>query len=215
MRLNSVIFADDSSSCDIADLCVLLKNYTMILLQQYAISHDNVELNNSIYMSNFISKYDISEKMSVVNNDSFMCFWYGHGKEGCFRMDNEDIITEVDNSYIFSNALIYTFSCYNGKDLADVLLENGAKVFVGYIGPANCPYFCDEITNEIVMSFIVSFLEGKTINEAKEDLKDAYEQAIFNEDLDPIHRALYQETRDNLVVKGDGNLCIDDIMIIS
>lgn len=213
MKLNSVILADDSESCDIADFCVLLKNSTIQILEQHVCSDGNIELNNKVCLADSITKQNLSDELSLVNSDNFMCFWYGHGKTDSFYINNEPIITTTDNHYIFSNALIYTFSCLNGGELADVLIENNAKAFVGYTNYANCPYGLDDITSDIVMSFVNSFFNGKTVNEANADLLVAYERAIYNEELEPFQRARYQENRDNLIIKGDGNLCINDLVV--
>ena len=212
MKLNSVIFADDSESCDIADFCVLLKNSTIHVLEQYVSSCDNIDLNNKVCLSDYITKGNLSDELALINNDNFICFWYGHGNTDSFCIDNESIITTTENHYIFSNALIYTFSCFNGGELADVLIANNAKTFVGYTGLANCPYGIGDITLNVAMTFIESFIKGKTVNESKEDLIASYENAIFNEELEPFQRSSFQQNRDNLIVKGNGNLCIDDML---
>jgi len=213
MKLNSVILADDSESCDIANLFVMMKNSTIQMLEQYAISHEDIEVKNHTYMSDTITKQNLSEKMSLVNSDSFMCCWYGHGKTDSFRIGSEDVVTTTENYYVFSNALIYTFSCLNGNDLADALVANKAKAFVGYTDYANCPYGIDDVTKEIVMSFISSFLSGKTVNESKANLELSYNSAIYDESLDPFQRQYFQENRDNLVVKGNGSIKLNDILI--
>lgn len=213
MKLNSVILADDSELCDIADLFVMMKNSTIELLEQYASSHEEIEEDNKAYLSDTITKQSLSEKLAMFNSDSFMCFWYGHGKTDSFKIGNENIVTTTENYYLFSNALIYTFSCLNGNDLADVLVANQAKAFVGYTDYANCPYGIDDVTTKIVMSFVSSFLDGNTVNEAKEDLESAYNQAVYDESLDPFQRPLFQTNRDNLVVKGNGDLKLCDILI--
>ena len=213
MKLNSVILADDSESCDIAELFVMMKNSTIQLLEQYTVAHEDIVSVNNTYLSDSITKQNLSEKMSLVNSEPFLCFWYGHGKADGFRIADEDVVTTTENYYVFSNALIYTFSCLNGKDLADVIMANKAKAFVGYTDYANCPYGIDDITTEIVMSFISAFLSGKTVNESKADLELSYDNAIYNESLDVLQRQLFQTNRDNLVVKGDGSLVINDILV--
>lgn len=213
MIFRSVIFVDDSESCDIANLFVMMKDSTVQLLEQYATSHENIGAENHIYLSDTVTKQNLSEKMSLVNSDSFMCFWYGHGKHDSFRIGNEEIVTTTNNYYLFSNALIYSFSCLNGNDLADTIVNNKAKAFVGYTDYANCPYGIDDVTTEIVMSFISSFLSGKSVYEAKEDLVTAYSHAIYDESLDPIQRHKFQTNRDNLVVKGNGDLKLCDLFI--
>ena len=213
MKLNSVILADDSESCDISELCVLLKDSTKQLLYYSCSSHDSIDLTGYEYLSGSVDKHNISDKMAIVNNGSFLCFWFGHGKNDSFVIDNEPIVTTTENYYVFSNAMVYTFSCFNGGALADVLIENSAKAFVGYDGDANCPLGIDDFTTSIVMSFLSSFLSGKTVNEAKDDLEEAYNKAIFNETLDPFQRPLFQTNRDNLVVKGNGNLRITELFL--
>lgn len=213
MKLNSVIIADDSESCNISELCVLLKDSTKQLLDTFCLSQEDIYLAYSEYLSGSINKYNLSEKIAIINNGSFLCFWYGHGKNNSFIMGNEEIVTTTENYYLFSNALIYTFSCLNGNDLADALVDNKAKAFVGYTSYANCPYGIDDVTTKIVMSFISSFLCGKTVNEAKEDLESAYNQAVYDESLDPLQRPLFQTNRDNLVVKGNYDLKLCDLLI--
>ena len=213
MKLNSVILVDDSETCDIANLFVMMKDSTAQLLEQYATSHEDIDSENYIYLSDTVTKQNLAEKMSLVNSDSFMCFWYGHGKHNSFKIGNVDIVTTTENYYLFSNALIYTFSCLNGNDLADAIVTNKAKAFVGYTGYANCPYGIDDVTTEIVMSFISAFLSGKTVNESKADLELSYDNAIYNESLDVLQRQLFQTNRDNLVVKGEGSLVINDILV--
>jgi hypothetical protein len=173
MKLNSVILADDSESCNISELCVLLKDSTKQLLNYFCSSHDSIDLTGYEYLSGSVDKHNISDKMAIVNNGSFLCFWFGHGKNDSFVIDNEPIVTTTENYYVFSNAMVYTFSCFNGGALADVLIENSAKAFVGYGGDANCPLGIDDFTTSIVMSFLSSFLSGKTVNEAKDDLEEA------------------------------------------
>ncbi len=215
MKLNSVILADDSESCDIAELFVMMKNSTIQLLEQYTTDHEDIVSENNTYLSDSVTKQSFSEKMSLVNSEPFLCFWYGHGKADSFRIADEDVVTTTENYYVFSNALIYTFSCLNGNDLADAIMANKAKAFVGYTDYANCPYGIDDVTTEIVMSFVSAFLSGKTVNESKADLELSYDNAIYNETLDAFQRQLFQTNRDNLVVKGDGSLIIKDILIDS
>ena len=213
MKLNSIIIADDSDSCDISDLCVQLKNHTSQLLELFFSSQPSIELHNREYMSNSITKQSVGEIMASVNDRSFMCFWYGHGTNETFKIGNESVITTTDNYYVFSNALIYTFSCFNGNNLADALVNNKARTFVGYTDKANCPFGIDDITTRITMSFVSSFLSGKTVSEAVTDLKQSYSTAIYDDSLEPFQRSCFQENRDNLVIKGDKLLQINHLLI--
>lgn len=213
MKLNSVIIADVLTSCNIAGLFEMLKATTMSLLDEYKKSHADLCLYNNEISSDGVTKMNLSEYLSTVNEDKFLCYWYGHGKDDALLIDNEELVTTTDNYYLFSNALIYTFSCLNGKKLADVLIENKAVTFVGYTAPANCPYGLDETTCDIVTSFINSFLAGKTVNDSLTDLKEAYGRAINDNSIEPFVRACFLENRDSLVVKGNGDITINDMFV--
>ena len=213
MKLNSVILADDSADCNMRNLCVILTDNTNQLLQLYQTTQ-KVDVNNVVLSSDAVSKDNISEQLSQINNNNFISFWYGHGKSNVFSIAGEDIITTTENHYIFTNALIYTFSCLNGNELADVLITNGAKVFIGYKESAQCPLGIDDVTSQIAQTFIVSFvIKGKQVKEAVSDLKTAYNDVIYGNYVDPIRRSLFQTNRDSLVLKGNGNLTINDFVI--
>ena len=213
MKLNAVVIADDVAE-NIGELCVMLKNSTNQMLEQFQQArNDGIEVDHFTYCHDTINKHNLSEKVSPVNANGFLCCWYGHGSDTSFNMNGERIVTTTDNHYVFSNAVIYTFSCMNGGTLADVLIDNNVRAFVGYSGNANCPYGIDDVTCGIVMSFVSSLLDGKTISNAVDDLKSSYENAIFDGDLEPFQRSWFQENRDGIVIKGNGNLTIDDLLV--
>ena len=212
MKLNAIVIADDVAE-NIGEFCVMLKDHTNQLLEQFGQSNDDIQIEKVNYCHDTINKNNLSEKVSHVNSNNFLCCWYGHGNDESFNMNGENIITTTDNHYVFSNALIYTFSCLNGGTLADVLVNNNAKVFVGYNGNANCPYGIDEVTCGIVMSFVLSLFNWKSVNNAVADLRSAYEDAIFNDELEPFQRSRFQENRDSIVLKGDGTLTMKDLFV--
>lgn len=212
MNFNAIVITDDVAE-NIGELCVMLKNSTGQLLEQFGLTKDDINVNNATYCHDAVNKQNISEKLALVNSKSFLCCWYGHGKDKSFRINGENVVTTTDNYYIFSNALIYTLSCLNGGTLADVLIDNNAKTFVGYCGNVNCPYGIDDVTCDIAMSFLSSFLGGKSVSDAVDDLKSSYEDAVFNKDLEPFQRLQFQENRDNVTLKGDGTITINDLLV--
>lgn len=210
MKLNSIILADDSDNV----LFVMLKDGTLQLLNNFAHTQTNIEIVNNTYLSDTVAKHNLSEKLSVVNNDSFLCFWYGHGKCDSFKIGDEQIVTTTENHYIFSNAMIYTFSCLNGGELADTLISNNTKAFVGYNDSAYCPCGIDNVTCRVAMTFLSSLLGGKSISDSVEDLKTAYEDTMFEDGLDPFQAESFQRNRDNIVLKGNGTLTLKDFIIM-
>lgn len=211
MKLNTIFLVDELTN--ISTLFVMLKDSTYSLLENFGQSKSDVKIHNNFFSSESINKYNLSEKISSVNDDNFLCFWYGHGTDESFNINDERLVTKSDNHYVFSNALVYTFSCLNGGTLADVLIENKVKAFIGYKCEANCPYGLDEMTCDISMSFITSFLDGKRVVDAVNDLKEKYNDAIYDDDLDPFQRECFQKNRDGIVMKGDINVTIEDLLI--
>lgn len=214
MKLNTVIIADDSAECNIRDLCVSLKDATVQLLEQYQNAHANITVDNVILSSDIVSTNNLAEQLSTINLNNFISFWFGHGERDKFKIANEAIVTTTVNHYVFSNALIYTFSCFNGQELADVLIANGATTFVGFDKEAQCPLGIDDVTSRIAQTFIVAFVvQGKTVKEATLDQRRAYDNAVYDNSLDPYVRGYFQHNRDALVLNGEENLTINDIII--
>lgn len=213
MKLTAVTLADDSDNCNISELCTILKNNTDLLLRVFCAEHRDISLSHNVYLSGSLTKDTLVEKMVPINQNAFVCFWYGHGGNDSFEIGGEPIVTTTSNYYLFSNALVYTFSCFNGTTLADALIRNNALTFVGYTDVAQCPIGIDDTTADIAMTFISSFLSGKTAKESCMDLKIAYENAVFDETIDPFVRGYYQENRDALTLKGNKDLVLYDILV--
>jgi hypothetical protein len=65
--------------------------------------------------------------------DPGLVFLNGHGsKKAVAGQDDEILVCPGVNENIFNNKIIYSLSCSSGKELGPVLVENGAKSFIGY-----------------------------------------------------------------------------------
>ena len=67
MKLNAVILADDSVECDIRELCILLREKTSRLLEQYQQAHANVNVDNKILSSDLITTNNLADNLSAIN----------------------------------------------------------------------------------------------------------------------------------------------------
>ncbi|MCQ2270367.1 MAG: hypothetical protein MJZ52_03955 [Bacteroidales bacterium] len=214
MRLNAVIICDDSESNDLKPLFSNLMRETSNALCAYK-DANNIDLTLENLTHERVDVQSLSERLSNVNQNDFLCYVYSHGECDKVQMDGETIVSTTTNQYLFSNALIYTFSCSNGSELADVLIDNGAKLFVGYTDNAWFTIGCEnEYTERIAMTFVNSFLNGNNAQKAFEDLKESYNNVIFDDSLkDPILKGNLRKNRDCLTLKGDGNLRISDVKL--
>lgn len=212
MRLNAVIICDDSESNDLSPLFSNLMCETSKALCAYKKAND-IDLALANLTHEKVDAQSLSEHLSNVNQNAFLCYVYSHGDCDKVLMDGETIVSTTSNQYLFSNALIYTFSCSNGGELADVLIDNGAKLFVGYTDNAWFTVGCEnDYTERIAMTFVNSFLNGNNAQKAFDDLKESYNSVIFDDSLnDPILKGNLRKNRDCLTLKGDGKLRISDV----
>lgn len=213
MKISSVILADDNAE-DLGDFFVLLKEKTETALNDFVASSDSIELNTKVLLSEDIEEKSISENMAKVNRNNFFCFCFVHGDYDKMLNYGETFISTSVNYYIFSNAFVYTFSCCNGADLADVFILNNVKTFIGYKEKAYCPEGYDNITSDIALVGLNSFLDGKSAKESYEEMKKAYDKPVQNNEIEAFARSFYRKNRDALVIKGNGDLRIDDMDIV-
>ncbi len=82
-----------------------------------------------------LTKENVEEYISSLNGDTFIFVAYSHGETDRLCVNNacyEYYAKHPDNSYFFSNSVIYTFSCKTGDKFAERVVSNGCKCFIGY-----------------------------------------------------------------------------------
>lgn len=165
--------------------------------------------------SDEVTSTNISGLLSKVNQQGFIFLGFVHGTPEAMVINGTDnFVSTADNYYVFSNAFLYTFSCYNGTELADKLLTNGAISFWGYSKKAwVCHAFHSEFANAALSGYY-HFLDGH-------NTATAYERMIddINNQIDAIYqRSMFaastlMDNRDALILKGDKELKISDLMV--
>ena len=210
-KINSVILADDSAE-DLGEFFVDMKNAADVEICNYR--RNNQVGGKTILLNSNCDKINFSASVALINELPFLFLVFAHGKNDAILVGGENVISPTDNYYSLSNALIYTFSCYNGNKLADRLLANKVKLYVGYKGKVNCPYGLEEYTGRVVLSFISAFLGGKNAKDSFDCLYDDYTKLLRDNSLDPFQKSFYQENRDNLVLKGNMNLALKDFLSV-
>lgn len=162
--------------------------------------------------SNNVNASNLCSYISPVNEQNFFFLGFVHGtSESMLIGGTEHIVSLTNNYYLFSNAFIYAFSCYNGTELADALLDNNALVFWGYSNKAWVIYDYVSQFKECALAGYKYFLEGSTIEEAYQLMI-----ADINEQIDILYTenffaaSMFMRNRDALVVKGRLELTIAD-----
>lgn len=205
--INTVIVCDKDDK-DLGDFFSLCKYHAIQATEQHT-------ANIKELYSDDIDVVNFSNYFSDINQSNFLFFGFVHGS--CTSMTINGYIhflSTSNNYYTLSNALIYAFSCYNGKDLADKLLENKVHVYWGYRDKAwVCYDFIDDF-KDCALSGFDSFVLGNTIERAENVMIDE-----TNNKIDEIYgvnmfaASLLMENRDAMVVKGNKQMTIEDFVV--
>jgi len=155
----------------------------------------------------------IESVLSHYNTYKFLFVSFLHGNEDAMCLSNEKIIS-AENAYFLTNAFCYTFSCYCGKNLANVLLQNNVCVFWGYFDKVYSIIDYEEDFADLAISGLKHFLSQDTIENAEKKVREEYSKKID---------ALYQKSffvaatllhnKESMVVFGDKSMKVSDFEI--
>ena len=181
-------------------------------------------LHNTVYKQNTSAEYNsenceketIESALSAYNNSKFLFVSFLHGsKDGDAMLVSNQRIVSFDNAYFFTNAFCYTFSCYCGKNLATILLQNNACVFWGYSDKAYSITDYEEDFSDLAISGLKHFYNGKAIDNAYNAVKEEYTNKIYElYKTDYFSAATLLHNRDSMVVLGDKNLTVNDFLTL-
>jgi hypothetical protein len=167
---------------------------------------------NAEYNSENCEKETIESVLSEYNNSNFLFVSFLHGDQDAMYVSNEKIVSS-DNAYFFSNAFCYTFSCYCGKELASVLIENQALVFWGYIDKAFTILDYEEDFAELAISGLKHFMKNETVNSAFNKVKEEYTNkidAIYQENF--FVAATLLHNKESMVIYGNKSITVSDLI---
>lgn len=120
----NVLLAYDNQDEKSGDFFALCRNKSLQILQEKVTVVELDSMRNSLEV--------FAMEASKMNQQDFFFLAFVHGCETELRNQGEPFVSVCCNHYMLSNAVVYTFSCKTGVELADILLANGTKVFWGY-----------------------------------------------------------------------------------
>jgi len=180
-----------------------------------------LQLHNNTYNQSVSSEHktdngdknSIETALSIYNRSKFLFVSFLHGDDNTMYIADNKIVS-ADNAYFFSNAFCYTFSCYCGKNLANVLLQNNACAFWGFIDKAYTITEYEDDFAELAISGLKNFFDNKTIETAYNSMIEEYTEKIdtlYKTDFFAASTLLHN--RDSLVVLGNTNISIENFSI--
>ncbi len=113
------------------------------------------------------------------NGNKFVFIGYLHGSEDALFIREVEYVN-LSNAYLFSQSLFYACSCYAAKNLGNILLQNGCRVFLGFSAKiTTCTNEIEPIFYECENAFISHFLTSdNTIQNCLKFMYDKYQERI-------------------------------------
>jgi hypothetical protein len=169
-------------------------------ISQYfdGLQHGIVEIKgrilNSAYIDLELAKYE---------EIPFIFIAYSHGTNVSLISD-EEYLGISSNLKPFSNSFIYTFSCSSGHTLGDHLIQNGARVFIGYKTEIHIITTYQQIFAECANEGMKHFLNGDNIKLAFQKMKERHNQEIDNiYSKNALVASTIRKNRDALIMRGE------------
>jgi len=188
-----VIIAYDKSNSFFSDLAINLR----IALNSNSIPF--IELTD-VNLTSVMIKTEIEQSPE---NIMFVAYSHGLNDRLCSNENCNSFYVSTSNTNLFNTTeLFYTFSCYSGNELADSLIKNGCKSFIGYDDKAYFPAMPSGVIQAINSGIKAFLIEKKSYREVLLTLIDEYVQLIdFYEDSDFPLSVRLSKNRRALVLK--------------
>lgn len=153
-------------------------------------------------------------KTDSVNKKAFLFISYTHGSETeLLKNGITPFISDSINTTCLKNSISYCFACNAGKKLGQVLINNGAKAFVGYKEEVKIQKFFNAFNSFIdcATSGIIFFFNGDDLLSSIRKMKNKYTDCMDQFYLkDMLTASWFMEQRDSLILLGNHKLTIYD-----
>jgi len=133
---------------------------------------------------------------------------YGHGTEDALLGQDQVPLLTLDNVGLIRGITVYTIGCHIGKRLGKAMVEAGGYVASAYAGQYVFDPFNETPFRESVNAGAKALIEGKTLGEAYQAVRQTYDGWIlleFNRELDFIEQSIRELNSTYRTNSGEGN----------
>ena len=162
---------------------------------------------NSAYIDLELSKHE---------NIPFLFIAYSHGTKHSLISD-EEYLSNSSNLLPFQDSFFYTFSCSSGIELGMNLIDNGAKVFIGYKSDVYIITTYQQIFAECANEGMKYFLKGESVENSFLKMIEKH-----NDEIDNIYSKNFfvastiRQNRDSLILKGkQAHWTVNDFLFVA
>jgi hypothetical protein len=160
--------------------------------------HNIVKISGRILNSAYID-IQLSGQYTTI---PFIFIAYSHGTKTSLKSEEEYLGINSDLQP-FTDSFFYTFSCSSGHTLGEHIIQNGARVFIGYNTEIHIITTYQQIFAECANEGMKHFLSGDAIQLAFKKMKDRHNQEIDNiYSKNLLVASTIRKNRDALIMRG-------------
>ena len=158
--------------------------------------------------SESLTKDKINEHTSEADNYVFSAF--SHGTDDTLLCGKEIYIEASDNVKNFYSSVFYTFACNTANGIGKEFENTYVLGYFGYNNSAWVVPAFEDIFVDCATKGLVSYIEGKTLKEARKDLIAEYDKHLKNARLNPVYACLLKNKQALVTIINNEEKTIND-----
>lgn len=160
------------------------------------------------FTSQSLTKENIDTHTSEADEYVFSAF--SHGTDNSLLCRNNAYIKVDDNVKNFYSSIFYTFACYSANGIGKEFEKSYVLGYFGYNNKAWVFPLFEDIFVECATKGLVSYIEGKTLKEARKDLIAEYDKHLKNARLNPVYACLLKNKQALVTIINNEEKTIND-----
>ena len=158
--------------------------------------------------SESLTKDKINEHTSEADNYVFSAF--SHGTDDTLLCGKEIYIEASDNVKNFYSSVFYTFACNTANGIGKEFENAYVLGYFGYNNSAWVVPACEDLFVDCATKGLISYIEGKTLKEARNDLISEYDKCLGNLRVNPIYAFLLKNKQALVTIINNEDITIND-----
>lgn len=165
-------------------------------------------LNFESLPSPYLSKEQINQRTSQADEYIFSAF--SHGTDTALLCGKNLYISKDENVKNFYNSIFYTFACFTANGIGKEFSEVYVLGYLGYNDSAWVVPAYESIFVECATKGLISYIEGKTLKEARADMIAEYDKHLSKASVNPIYACLLKNKQALVILINEENKRIFD-----
>lgn len=159
------------------------------------------------FTSDILTKENIN--LHTSNAEEYIFSAFSHGTDSSLLCGNNPYIEADDNVKNFYSSIFYTFACNTANGIGKEFLSAYVLGYFGYSSDAWVVPSKEDIFVKCAVKGLKSYIEGKTLKEAKVDMIAEYDKYLSNAKVSPVYAFLLKNKQALVTIINDENKVIN------